>query len=390
MNVEIIIIFAFWFLLFLPFHAYLVYPLTMAIISRHWKNEKSTLSNAVPSVSIIISAYNEEKVMRARILNIASLDFNFDKLEVLVGSDGSKDRTNEILRELEKKYSWLSVFIFENQKGKSSVVNDLATKSINDVLVFTDANTIFSINAINLLVKDYQYSNIGGVCGRLILFEPNNNFNRSNREKAYWDYETLLKKFEGKLGVLISSNGGIYSVRRNLFELIPVDKAVTDDLFSTLSVLSKGYKFSYRYDADATEEVSRELKSEFKRKIRFAATNFQTVPFFKKILFSRNILLSYSFWSHKVIRWYMPFLLLLILLINIFLLKVGTLYLIIFLIQIIFYFVSLIGLIFTICNIRVPVISLFTFFSLTNLALVIGWIRYITGKHSSYWQSTPR
>lgn len=269
-------------------------------------------------------------------------------------------------------------------------MNDLVTKSNNQILVFTDANTIFSANALILLMKDYENSSIGGVCGRLILSEPKNNFNRSNREKAYWDYETLLKKFEGKLGVLISSNGGIYSVRKNLFERIPVAKAVTDDLYNTLSVLCKGYKFSYRYQADASEEVSRELKSEFKRKIRFAATNFQTLSFFKKILFSRNILLSYTFWSHKVFRWYMPFILLIILLCNIFLLNSDTLYLVTFYLQVLFYFLSLIGLLFAVYNIRVPIISLFSFFSLTNLALAIGWIKYILGKHSAQWQSTPR
>jgi len=390
MNFEIVFIIVFWFLIYLPFHAYLLYPLTMGIFS-HFKSKDSTpLSSEPCSVSIIISAYNEEKVIENRVLNIAESDYNFDTLEVLVGSDGSTDRTNEILLELEKKFSWLSVFIFKKQRGKSVVVNDLVTKSNNQILVFTDANTIFSANALTLLVQDYENSSIGGVCGRLILSEPKNNFNRSNREKAYWDYETLLKKFEGRLGVLISSNGGIYSVRKNLFKRIPVDKAVTDDLYSTLSVLSKGYKFSYNYQATASEEVSRNLKSELRRKIRFAATNFQTLSFFSKILFSRNLLLSYSFWSHKVIRWYMPFILLLILLLNIFLLKSGTLYSLVFFIQIFLYFISLTGLLFTVYNIRVPFVSLLTFFSLTNLALAIGWIHYILGKHSAQWQSTPR
>lgn len=387
---EIAIIFVFWFLVYLPFHVYLLYPLSMGIISHFKRKDKSLRSNGLPSVSVIISAYNEEKVIENRVLNIAESDCNFDELEVLIGSDGSTDRTNWILLELEKKFSWLTVFIFEKQRGKSAVVNDLVTKSKNQILVFTDANTIFSENALLLLVKDYEDLNIGGVCGRLILSEPENNFNRSNREKAYWDYETLLKKFEGKLGVLISSNGGIYSVRKNLFERIPTDKAVTDDLYTTMSVLSKGYKFSYHYHADASEEVSRDLRSEFKRKIRFAATNFQTLSFFKKLLFSRNVLLSYTFWSHKVFRWYMPFILLLILLSNIYLLNSDTLYLVTFYLQVLFYFLTLIGLLFAVYNIRIPIISLFSFFSITNLALAIGWIKYILGKHSAQWQSTPR
>ncbi len=390
MNVELVIIFIFWFLVYLPFHAYLIYPLSMGIFSHFKSKDTAPLSTEPLSVSIIISAFNEEIVIENRVLNIAELDYNFDEVEVLIGSDGSSDRTNEILLELEKKFSWLSVFIFKKQRGKSAVVNDLVTKSNNQILVFTDANTIFSANALTLLVQDYANSSIGGVCGRLILSEPKNNFNRSNREKAYWDYETLLKKFEGKLGVLISSNGGIYSVRKNLFKRIPVDKAVTDDLFTTLAVLKQGYQFSYNYQATASEEVSRNLKSELKRKIRFAATNFQTLSFFKKILFSRNTLLSYTFWSHKVFRWYMPFILLILLLCNIFLLNTDTLYLLTFYLQVLFYFLTLIGLLFAIYNIRVPIISLFSFFSLTNLALALGWVNYILGKHRAQWQSTPR
>jgi len=125
-------------------------------------------------------------------------------------------------------------------------------------------------------------------------------------ERKYWEYETLIKKSEGRCGILIGANGGIFAIRRELYSGMPPDKAVTDDFFITLSVLSQNRKFIYKYNIIGKEEVAPDIKSEFKRKIRFASTNFQTLSIFKKLLVSNNILLSFAFWSHKVIRWFVP------------------------------------------------------------------------------------
>ena len=213
---------------------------------------------------------------------------------------------------------------------------------------------------------------------------------REFEEKKYWEYETFIKKSEGNLGILIGANGGIFAIRKNLFSEIPTDKPVTDDFYLSLSVIKKGYKFIYESLAIGFEEVAKDLSSEFKRKIRFAATNFQTISFFKSLLFNKNIILSYAFWSHKIIRWFLPLILILVFVLNIFLVNAGTFYLVTFIIQLFFYFLALIGFIFNKIKIRLTLLSLINYFLVTNIALLIGFIRFLRKKHSVIWQSTSR
>ena len=156
------------------------------------------------------------------------------------------------------------------------------------------------------LISKFSDAKVGGVCGRLELEEPTDNFDKTNREKLYWKYETHLKKLEGDLGVLIAANGGIYAIRKNLFIKFPDGEAITDDLYQTFAVLNQDYNFLYASDAIASEEVSKEIMMEFRRKVRFAATNFQTLKFFKRLLFQKKLLISYALWSHKIIRWFVP------------------------------------------------------------------------------------
>ncbi|MCG6959908.1 glycosyltransferase family 2 protein [bacterium BMS3Abin03] len=377
-------------LVYLLLHTYIIYPVLILIISSFYKKHSIKGGKQFPEISILISAFNEEKVIENRVQNIARLDYDFNKLEVIVGSDSSTDKTNLILQDLCKKYHWLKVKIFKNRRGKAAVLNDLVNDSKNPILVFTDANTTFKKDSLVRLVKHFSDVQIGGVCGRLILTEPQRGFNKSNKEKTYWEYETFLKSFEGKMGMLMGANGGIFSIRRILFDEIPINKPVTDDLFITLSILKKKFKFIFDYNAIAYEEVPKEIKSEFNRKVRFAATNFQTLLIFKSLLISKNLLLSFVFWSHKVIRWIMPFALVLIFLINILLIGYSEIFLKLFYFQVIVHSLSIIGYFLSLLRIRLPLITLIFFFNFTNLALFIGFFRFLFRKHSYIWESTPR
>jgi poly-beta-1,6-N-acetyl-D-glucosamine synthase len=378
----------FWLLIFLPMHTYLLYPVIIKVISCRRKSVKAGVDQ--PKISILISAYNEEKVIRERILNIASLQYDFSKLEVIAGSDNSTDKTNEILTSLQKEYSWLKIYLFNNRRGKASVLNDLVRLSRNDILVFTDANTVFKEDAVALLTSHFNDSSVGGVSGRLILQEPENGFNKSVEEKRYWEYETSIKDSEGKCGILIGANGGIFAIRKELFKDISADKAVTDDLYITLSVLQKKFNFNYDYKAVAFEEVAKEIGQEYNRKKRFAATNFQTMLFFKDLLFDRNVLLAYAFWSHKVIRWFLPQIYIVILFLNIFLIYLHLIYIVAFLVQIQFFILCFLGFILSKMKIRITLLSLPFFFFMSNVALIIGFYKFIRGRHTVIWNSTPR
>jgi biofilm PGA synthesis N-glycosyltransferase PgaC len=390
MQTEIIIAFFYWAVIYLLIHSYLTYPFTLILISLFKKKLTLSTSESLPTVSILISAYNEEKVIAQRVENIKNLNYDFSKLELLIGSDCSTDKTVEILNDLSKEFNWLKVRIFSSRRGKASVLNDLVSEAKNDILVFTDANTKFDTNALSKIAEEFRNNKIGGVCGRLILDEPSDGFNQINREKLYWKYETFLKKYEGMLGVLIGANGGIFAIKRNLFRNFPEDQATTDDLYQTLAVLSQDFNFSYSYDAVGYEQISKELKTEFKRKIRFAATNFQTLKFFMGLLFSKNILLSYAFWSHKILRWLIPVMLIFLFIANILLLNYGQIYFIFFIIQLIFYSLSILGVLFSMIKINIPVVGVVYYYVVTNIALLIGLIKFLFKKHSYIWESTPR
>lgn len=380
----------FWFLVFLIINTYLLYPLVIWLLSKFKSKSYDYTSDFSTSVSILISAYNEEKVIENRVKNLLSQNYDKNLIEIIVGSDCSNDNTNEILKRLAKEYPEVKIFLFNNRRGKAGVLNEIVQYATNEILIFTDANTEFEKNAIKNLVKHFQYSSIGGVSGRLVLIEKNFHKERGVEEKKYWEYETFIKKSEGNLGILIGANGGIFAIRKNLFSEIPTDKPVTDDFYLSLSVIKKGYKFIYESLAIGFEEVAKDLSSEFKRKIRFAATNFQTISFFKSLLFNKNIILSYAFWSHKIIRWFLPLILILVFVLNIFLVNAGTFYLVTFIIQLLFYFLALIGFIFNKIKIRLTLLSLIYYFLVTNIALLIGFIRFLRKKHSVIWQSTSR
>lgn len=389
MNIELILIGVFLFLLFLMVHTYVLYPVIISLFSTVKKNIAKN-GNYYPPVSILCSAYNEEKVIRERISNIAALDYDLSKVEVIIGSDCSDDKTNEILRELQEKYNWLKVRAFSSRRGKAAVINDLVKLASKEILVFTDANTEFDKSALKKLTSHFSDPSTGGVSGRLVLVEPESNRLESVEEKKYWEYETIIKKAEGNCGILIGANGGIFAIRKDLFREIPTAKAVTDDFFVTLAVLDEGWKFRYEYDAFAFEKVGHSVEMEVRRKIRFAATNYQTLYFFRNLLFNKNLLLSYAFWSHKVIRWFLPFLMIFCLLANFLLLGAGMFFIITAALQTAFYLMGATGYIFSLMKIRISVFSMPYFFIVANGALLLGFYRFLRGRHSIIWQSTSR
>jgi poly-beta-1,6-N-acetyl-D-glucosamine synthase len=379
----------FWSVVIITLHSYFIYPLMIYIISLFFSEKKNPDIIPSHSISIIISAFNEEKVIKERILNLSRLNYDFNQLEVIIGSDGSTDHSNDILTEMKETFSWLSVYLFNSRRGKVSVINDLVDKARNEIIVFTDANTAFNENSLKLLVRQFGDNNIGGVCGRLILSEPKTEIKETIEEKRYWEYETFIKKNEGKCGILIGANGGIFAIRKQLFKPLPTPKPITDDIFMTLMILNQNYKFSFEYDACGYEDVGHELTHEFNRKTRFAATNFNTLSYFKNLIFNGKFLLIYALWSHKIIRWFTPVLLILIFILNLFLLE-GIFFQIFLCLQLLFYFLSFLGYLFLNVKIKSKIFTIPFYFVMTNIAMFIGMINFLLKRQSAFWQPTPR
>lgn len=370
-------------------NSFIIYPTIVFLIGKR-KSFITKSENFQPTISVLIAAYNEEKVISERIKNIALQNYDMNKVEVFVGSDASSDSTDKILLSLKEKYSWLKVYISKKRMGKAGIINNLIKDVKGEILVFTDANTEFHKDALKNIVDDFADKNVGGVCGKLILIDSDKARTDSVEEVKYWKYETIIKRAEGKCGISLSANGGFFAIRKELYSTIPTEKAVTDDLYISLSVVSQGCKFTYREDAIAYENTGKNIRAEYKRKVRFSATNFQTLVFFKSLLLNKNAFLSYAFFSHKVTRWFLPILLLFVFALSLFLSYSNLIILDFFLIQLFFYFLALIGFMLTFIKVRIQIFSLPYFFVISNLAVVEGLIKFLNRKHSVIWQSTER
>lgn len=370
-------------------NSFVIYPLVIYLIGRD-RTEEILKTKYEPDVAIVIAAYNEEKVIEQRIRNIAEQDYDLSKVLVYVGSDVSSDSTDNILLELKKEFPWLIVFISDQRRGKAGILNELMPQVKSEIIVFTDANTEFQNDAVSNLVRGFTSEKVGGVCGRLVLTDCDSTRSDGVEESKYWRYETFIKNAEGKLGVSLAANGGIFAIRRSLYQNIPTEKAVTDDLFISLSIVAQGYKFNYKEDAVAYENTGNDLQSEYNRKVRFSATNFQLLADFKQLLFSKNRLLAYAFFSHKVTRWGLPFLLSLTLILSYSLALYSFAAALFFSLQILFYFLAAVGFVFSKLKIQMSVFSLPYFFVVSNIAVAAGYIKFRKKKHSVIWTSTER
>lgn len=382
-------IYIFYILLFIPVNSFILYPFVIFIISKFVKAVNYNKDN-LPKVSLLIAAYNEEKVIEERLKNIASLDYDFSKIEVHIGSDCSSDKTNEILLKKQNEYNWLKIHLFEDRRGKASVLNDLIKFANYDIVVFSDANTEFKKDALKNLVYQFQEEKIGGVCGKLILTDDEVEKTESVEERKYWLYETVIKESESNLGLLFAANGGIFAIRKKLFEQIPIKKAVTDDLFISLSVIGKGYKFVYAKDACAVESVGKDVTTEFKRKVRFSATNFQTMTLCFRSIIKQGLLISYAFFSHKISRWFLPFNLILLYLFSVLLFGKSIIINNLFYLQSLFYLLALLGYIGAKIRVKFFLFSLPYFFVIANIAVIKGFFKFLNKKHSVIWESTKR
>jgi cellulose synthase/poly-beta-1,6-N-acetylglucosamine synthase-like glycosyltransferase len=382
----------FWTAISLIVYSYFIYPLILIFISTikqiftHKKKSIETLleHDELPNVTVVIAAFNEESCIRARIDNLLSLDYPQDKLTIRIGSDGSSDNTAQILNSITAKN--FHAHIYEENRGKMSVLNDLVTSATDEILVMSDANTHFKSDAINALVKHFQNESIGVVCGELNLVDAESGV---NKDSIYWRYEQVLKFHESKLGALLGANGAIYAIKKALYTHLPAN-TIVDDFQIAMNVSKQKFETVYDPSALAIEEVAPNLAEEEGRRIRIGLGNYQA---FFKMFWALNPLLGWRFvayLSHKVFRWFVPHFMIIALISNAFLLS-ETFYQITILGQICFYAIACWGIKKNKQEIEINTLaSLIAFFVSMNVALLRGFIRYFNSNVQGSWQRTSR
>lgn len=325
MNLTFYIQIIFFISLLLLLHCYVIFPMTLPFVSEIFKRRKS-LDNgaaALPTVSILISAYNEEAVIEKKIKNLLELDYPKEKLEVLIGDDGSIDSTAKIV----ESYATKGITLVKSPKnaGKAAMLNRLQKIAKNEILIFCDANTILFPNIIRKLVNPFQDAKIGCACGHLILSDKSGSV-LGRGESSYWDLESEIKKFEGALDMLVGGNGALYAIRSELYTELPVKKSVMDDFFVTVKILQKGFYCTFVTSAIGSEQTSKESSGEFRRKVRIGRANFNFLFSYLSLLNPLHPLLAYLFFSHKILRWFSPHIILMLLISNALLLTNGLFY----------------------------------------------------------------
>jgi cellulose synthase/poly-beta-1,6-N-acetylglucosamine synthase-like glycosyltransferase len=378
---------AFWGCVALIVYAYAVYPIVVLALSKLFG--KSPVGYApctdgdLPSVSLLIAAYNEEQVIAQRIENALALDYPADRLEIVIASDGSTDNTARIVR----GFTDQRIRLLESplRRGKATVLNAAFRHLRGEIVVLSDANTFTDSAALRRMTRWFDDPNIGSVCGRLVLTDPATG---RNVDGLYWKYETFLKTCEGRLGALLGANGAIYAVRRSHFAGIWSDTIVDDFVIPLVTRLRHGTTIVYDKTAIAYEETPHDFGAEFRRRSRIGAGGFQSIVRLRALLAPRHGWLAFTFLSHKVLRWLCPFLLIGAAVTNLALLH-EPFYRVTMAIQLLGYGFSLLGLA-TGTRAALKPLRLATMFTAMNAALLVGFWRWASGGQQGIWQRTAR
>jgi biofilm PGA synthesis N-glycosyltransferase PgaC len=332
----------FFFSLFLIFYTYLLYPLIIFILNMILREKGHQIDeDFFPSVSFVVIAHNEKQVIQKKIENCLSLDYPKDKLEIVFASDCSDDGTDEIISSYQKK-GLLSFIPIRIRGGKSKALNICLPMINGNIVVFSDANTFVQKDTVRKLVRHFADPQIGCVSGRL-KFRPVEGNPLGMIESRFWNYETWVKIKEGNIASLPGANGGIYAIRKPLFKPLPTDRVVMDDFLITLHIIGTGYRAISDPQVRAIEDTCIRVGDSFEQKVRIGAGNFHGLKYIYPLLAPTQGLIAYILWSHKIIRWFLPFVLMAALISNMFLVRQGWVYQCLIGSQISFYLVACLG-----------------------------------------------
>lgn len=345
-------------------------------------------SNGLPKISFLVAAFNEEDIILDKLENIKKMGYPAHLLEILIGSDNSDDETNLLISNFNIEN--LKLIPFSERRGKPAVLNDLARMATGEILTFSDANSMFASDALKKLIEPFSDDTIGGVIGNL-SFRRNGIDNPGGiGEILYFKYENFIKNLEGLIYSTIVANGAVYAIRSELYKPIPVKRLIMDDMFTPLSLITQGFRLIFRKDIHVTEDPSLSAREEFEKKERVVAGGMEVIRQFKNLLHPKNGFISFALWSHKVVRWMIPILLVIAFSANLFLFSKSPIYSSLFILQTAFYLSAILGRYLEKLGIKITLLRLSYYFIIVNLAIVSGFKRFLIGSHGSTWNRTRR
>jgi len=382
----------FWTCLSLVSYTYLLYPCLLFVIyafaqartdlrfltTRRDRRRRALGDTELPSVTLIVPAYNEEACLKEKVANVAALDYPRDRLQVIFVSDGSTDGTNEILTAVEDPA--VETLLLAERSGKATALNRAVERARPGILVFSDAATMFRPDAVRQLVRHFADARVGVVCGAL-GFRGGDEHART--EGIYWRYEMSLRLMEARLGATLTASGAIYALRRECYRpLTPGD--LIDDFVVPMRARTLGFQVVFDPEAQAIELASESVRDEFARRVRIAVGSFRALRELVQVPLAP--LARLAFFSHKVLRWVLPFLLIGLFGANLALLDDGRLYQGMLAAQCAFYLWAGVGFVFRERVRRVPLALLCYFLVAINVAFLVGFLRFLGGRKETAWQ----
>jgi cellulose synthase/poly-beta-1,6-N-acetylglucosamine synthase-like glycosyltransferase len=392
MNLTIAILF--WFGVFLVFYTYLGYGILLYFLVKIKKiifgNKQKPVMVDFPEITLVITAYNEESVVEEKMQNCRDLKYPDNKLTICWITDGSNDRTNELLA----GYHDLSVIFQPLRQGKTAALNRGMSFIKTPLTVFTDANTMLNENAIMEIAKCFADPTVGCVAGEKRISQKETG-DATAGEGIYWKYESTLKTLDYQLYSAVGAAGELFAIRTELFEVLPSD-TLLDDFMLSMHIAQKGYKIAYCKEAFALEEPSFDIIEEQKRKVRICAGGLQSIYRLRSLLnpFKYGTF-SFQYISHRVLRWSItPVALFLLLPLNIILIIISEknviLYSIILILQLIFYFAAILGNAYAKKQIRIKGLYIPFYFLFMNISVIKG-IDYLKHRNGSgVWEKVKR
>ena len=362
----------------------------MMLLARIQPRKHTVDLSYTPFFSIILAAYNEERSLAKCLDSLVALDYPENRIEIIVGSDGSSDLTNQILSDYSAKYKFIHPFIFNERRGKMQVLNDIVPQAHGEYLLFVDADMILDRSALQYHAQHYTSDEIGGVAGAYVLTSDDGNSGFES-ENDYHSIEMTLRKNESAVGSTVGLSGANYSMRASLWNELPSDY-IHDDLYSVFKIISQGKRLIYEPLAIAKEEYVRSMREEFRRKSRFASRGFATLRYFPDLLAPSAGMSSMMILGHKLFRWITPVILICILILTIMgcLIVAAPIFWALGIAELVVIALVLLGVIMNAKNISLPLVRNLFWFAVMNMAFLSGLITYFFGKERREWKMSRR
>jgi len=371
----------FWLSFAALFYVYAGYPLLLGVLSPFFRRRRPE-PDYTPFLSILIAAYNEETGIQDKLERTLALDYPADHMEIIVLSDGSTDRTDEIVKSFANRH--VRLLHVTGRKGKTNAQNEGVRVARGEVLIFSDATTVYHPQALRYLASNYSDPVVGAASGRYQYFDPRGQSPTGLGTMAFWNYENLIKMMQSSIWTISGCCGCIYSVRRSAYT--PLAPEVISDLVQPLHVIRQGYRVVFEDRALAYEETTQSTSEEFSMRVRVVTRGIRGLISMSDLLMPWKFgWVSFQLWSHKALRWLVPFFLLLFLASNMFLWR-QPFYQWTLAAQLIFFGSALLSLILPMQKLWKP-LGIPLYFCTLNAAAFCSVIEVVRGKKYVVWET---